>query len=162
MSLGIKSLESKIKSQKVLRAGSILSMFLLCSVTVLAEAPMQSVAPQFVTGKLTHLVRGDVACYVTLQHQGSSIDYYSDFDVCEHSGWIGENVKAYRRKALILADVCEGNPDCSETKAVNLVYQLALFTEKTPETIPKTVPKTVPKTAPKATPKTTPETIQPR
>ena len=113
----------------MLRACSSLVMFLLCPVTVLAEAPPLVEVPPFVTGKLTHLVRGDVACYVTLQRQGASIDYYADFDVCEHSEWIGAKVKAYRRKALVLADVCEGNPDCSETKEVNLVYQLTLITE---------------------------------
>ena len=75
---------------------------------------------------LVGLEAGDVSCYVSVQDGEAVADYDGDFELCEGgmsdaTALIGTSVVLTTEKANVQADSCEGNPDCTESKEVDLV-----------------------------------------
>ena len=75
---------------------------------------------------LVSLESGDVACYVSVMDGEEEVYHEGDFELCEGglsdaSALVGTSVVLSLEKANVLADSCEGNPDCTETKEVDFV-----------------------------------------
>jgi len=80
-------------------------------------------------GTVTGLESGDVACYIDLvDEQGKEFYEMGDFNFCEIQNLIGKKVKLSYEKAEVLADSCEGNPDCEETKTEWLISNMETLT----------------------------------
>lgn len=93
----------------------------------------ESTAPQFhkASAKKTEVAllksieAGDVACYVTLvDAKGQETTQMADFAICEMNQLVGRRVQIRRIKANVMAESCQGNPDCKETESVNLISRV--------------------------------------
>lgn len=71
---------------------------------------------------------GDVACYVTLEDaKGVESTQMADFEICENEGLLGKRVLIRRVRANVMAQSCQGNPDCTQTETVNLISKLMVL-----------------------------------
>jgi len=71
---------------------------------------------------VTGLQAGDVACYVSLKDdRGAAFEELADFSICEQDSLVGKRVKLTYALAKVLADACQGDPACKDTKTVALV-----------------------------------------
>ncbi|HEX3530093.1 MAG TPA: hypothetical protein VH988_23785 [Thermoanaerobaculia bacterium] len=71
---------------------------------------------------VTGLQAGDVACYLTLKDdQGVEFSELGDFPICEKRSLLGKRVKLTYMLGNVMADECQGNPDCTKTRRVALV-----------------------------------------
>lgn len=74
------------------------------------------------TGVVLSLEAGDVACYITLRDdRGKQFQEYAEFDLCEIDGLVGKRVVLTYTVGEIMADECEGDPECEYTRTVALV-----------------------------------------
>lgn len=74
------------------------------------------------TGLLTALQSGDVACYLTLNDEkGKEFTEMAVFEMCEMPELVGKQVRLSYRIESVIADSCQGNPECKETQKVALV-----------------------------------------
>lgn len=73
-------------------------------------------------GVLTELQAGDVACYLTLKDdRGAEFSELGDFSICEKTALVGKRVTLTYTLGNVMADECQGNPDCTKTRRVALV-----------------------------------------
>ena len=71
---------------------------------------------------------GDVACYVTLvDAKGKETTQMADFSICEMNALIGKRVQIMRTKTNVMAESCQGNPDCTDTETVNLISRVKVL-----------------------------------
>jgi hypothetical protein len=74
------------------------------------------------SGTLTELQAGDVACYLTLKDdRGAEFSELGDFAICEKTSLVGKRVTLSYSLGNVMADECQGNPDCTKTRRVALV-----------------------------------------
>lgn len=82
------------------------------------------------TYTLVGLEMGDAACYVQLKDaDGKEQSLHGDFDLCpgspkDASAMIGKTVSAEIRKEEVMADSCQGNPECADREKVDFVASL--------------------------------------
>lgn len=73
-------------------------------------------------GVVTGLEAGDVACYVSLKDdRGVVFQEMADFSICEQESLVGKRVTLTYKLEKVLADSCQGDPECKDTKTVALV-----------------------------------------
>lgn len=83
--------------------------------------------PNPVTIKST--TAGDVACYLEVTDaNGVEHSLVADFSICDRTDLNGKKATLTYSKGNILADSCQGNPDCSESKTVDLVRTVDIIT----------------------------------
>jgi len=75
-------------------------------------------------GTITSLEAGDVACYVEFSHDGMAHEAMASFDICEQTHLLHKKVSLSYSRQKVLADSCEGNPDCSQTETVWLIDEM--------------------------------------
>lgn len=138
-------------------AGSTRRRPLVAALAALALFPLLAVAEtpgtvkvgnetKKAVGVLTDLQAGDVACYLTFKDdKGVEFQELADFDLCEKESLRGKRVALTYTMGNVMADECEGNPDCTKSKRVALVTALKSLDGKA----------TPPKPAPRATPSQT-------
>ena len=74
------------------------------------------------SGTVKSLEAGDVACNIEfVADDGETHHEMANFEVCEQEGIIGKRATFSYAQALVLADSCEGNPDCPDTQTVWLI-----------------------------------------
>lgn len=79
-------------------------------------------------GVVTALEAGDVACYIALDdEQGVSFRELADFAICEKTSLVGKRVKLAYRMENVMADECQGNPDCAQSRRVALVVSVKVL-----------------------------------
>lgn len=79
-------------------------------------------------GILTKAVSGDVACYLTLKDdRGVVFDEMADFAICEQPKLVGKRVRLTYAIENVLADECQGDPDCKKSKSVALVKSIEVL-----------------------------------
>jgi hypothetical protein len=79
-------------------------------------------------GILTKAVNGDVACYLTLKDDhGVAFDEMADFSICEQPKLIGKRLSLKYSLENVMADECQGNPDCTKSKKVALVKSVQVL-----------------------------------
>jgi len=81
------------------------------------------------TGKLVNLENGDVACYLTLvDARGKQFIEMGEFSLCfQKPSPIGRRVQLTYEFANVLADECQGNPDCGKSQRVALVTSIRML-----------------------------------
>ena len=81
------------------------------------------------TGLLTALQSGDVACYLTLKDKnGTPFTEMAIFEICEMQKMVGKRVRLSYRIESVIADSCQGNPECQDTRKVALVSAIRALT----------------------------------
>ena len=95
-----------------------------------APAEVAPPAPPAPSGPPAVLLKGvqagDAACYLEVESAGSPQTLMADFELCpgggqDLTGRIGQSVHLETRKENVMADSCQGDPECTETKEVELV-----------------------------------------
>lgn len=72
--------------------------------------------------RLVSLEAGDRACYLTVQPDGEpERTDMADFRLCERTDLVGQRVVLTATPSQVQAASCQGNPDCTDMEAVNLV-----------------------------------------
>jgi hypothetical protein len=78
-------------------------------------------------GLLIELQAGDVACYVTLKDdQGKTFEELAEFEICERTELLKKRVALSYVLGTVMADSCQGDMDCKDSKTVALIHQIAL------------------------------------
>src|SRR5258708_3646700 len=79
-------------------------------------------------GIVMKAVSGDVACYLTLKDdRGVVFDEMADFAICEQPKLVGKRVRLTYSIENVLADECQGDPDCKKSKSVALVKSVEVL-----------------------------------
>ena len=74
------------------------------------------------SGLLTALESGDVACYLTLKDgKGKEFTEMASFEICEMTQLVGKRLRLSYRIESVIADSCQGDPACKDTRKVALV-----------------------------------------
>lgn len=85
-------------------------------------------------GTLIEMQAGDVACYLTLKDdQNVEFREMAGFEICEQQNLINKRLTLRYDPVEILADVCQGNPDCEFSKLELLVTEVQVIDAKTEE-----------------------------
>ena len=93
-------------------------------------ATTSTTRPAAATVTLISVESGDAACYLEVEDAaGTEETLAAAFELCpggerDASGLVGRKVVLERRPGEILADSCEGNPECKESKTVDLVVEV--------------------------------------
>jgi hypothetical protein len=98
-----------------------LRTFLLAAVAAGFACPLaaQTNKPE---GTLLSMEAGDVACYLTLRDEsGQRFRALAEFEICEQKALLNKRVRLTWQQGRVMADECQGNPDCKKTKTVMLV-----------------------------------------
>ncbi len=74
-------------------------------------------------GTITGMNPGDVACYVTLRDdRGATFEELADFEICEKEAALkGRRVALTWEIGKVMADSCQGDPACKQTRTVALI-----------------------------------------
>ena len=84
------------------------------------------------TGTLIEMQAGDVACYLTFKDdQNLEFREMAGFEICEQENLIGKSLALQYEAVEILADICQGNPDCKHSKLELLVTDAQVIGGKT-------------------------------
>jgi hypothetical protein len=90
-----------------------------------AEPPSAPAGPRQVTAVVRSLTDGDSGCYVVLEGEdGGSFDRIGPFELCERQELTGRRVRVTLGPGEVMADSCQGNPECTERKTVEVVKAL--------------------------------------
>ncbi|MEO8380171.1 MAG: hypothetical protein ABI779_10950 [Acidobacteriota bacterium] len=82
-------------------------------------------------GTVTSLDVGDVACYITFNDdRGIEFQELAEFEICDMDGLIGKRVALTYGTGEVMADECEGDPECTETRNVALVREVQVIARK--------------------------------
>lgn len=82
-------------------------------------------------GVLTAAESGDVACYLTLKDdRGVEFNELAVFEICETPSLIGKRVRLEYTLGNVMADECQGDPDCKKTRRVALVSKARVIGTK--------------------------------
>ena len=79
---------------------------------------------------LVSVESGDAACYLNVRTAaGTEEALAADFELCpggksDASRLVGRKVVLERRPEQVMADSCQGDPECNETKTVDLVVEV--------------------------------------
>jgi hypothetical protein len=73
-------------------------------------------------------VAGDRACYLNVEDEkGQSREEMASFELCEREDLVGRRARLHFGKAQVMAESCQGNPDCPDTETVDLVNGIDLL-----------------------------------
>ncbi|MEO8102810.1 MAG: hypothetical protein ABI790_09800 [Betaproteobacteria bacterium] len=83
-------------------------------------------------GLVKHLENGDVACYITLENgQGREFMELARFDICfQKPSILGKRVTLKYKLEPVMADECQGNPDCKKSKKIAMVTEARIWDAK--------------------------------
>lgn len=72
-------------------------------------------------GVATDMQSGDVSCYLTLRtDDGAEETVHADYSVCDSDAIVGRRVQVEYVEGDVLAESCEGDPECLDTETVAL------------------------------------------
>lgn len=73
-------------------------------------------------------VAGDRACYLMVEDEtGKTRDQMASFELCEREDLVGRRARLHFEKGQVMAESCQGNPDCPDTETVDLVTGIDLL-----------------------------------
>lgn len=99
-------------------------LFFMIGLTVSFQAYSN---PTTKVGTITNLVAGDTGCYVDyLDENGTAQNELALFEVCEQTALIKKKVQFTYQSEQVLADSCQGNPECQDHKTVNLIGKVQI------------------------------------
>ena len=81
------------------------------------------------SGIVTELVNADTACNMMLKDEkGTEFMESADFDICfQKPSLIGKRVSLKYRMANVMAESCQGNPDCKKSDRIALVVEAKII-----------------------------------
>lgn len=86
---------------------------------------------------LVSLENGDIACYLTVRTAaGEERTELADFRVCERTDLKGTSVLLTATPSQVQANSCQGDPECQDLDAVNLVTGIDPASENLPPAPP--------------------------
>ena len=72
--------------------------------------------------QLVSMESGDRACYLTVRPDGEpERTDMADFGLCERTDLVGQRVALTVTPSQVMAESCQGDPECTETEQVDLV-----------------------------------------
>ena len=72
-------------------------------------------------GVVTDMESGDVSCYLTVRtDDGVTATVHADYSVCDSNAIVDRRVQIEYVEGDVLADSCEGDPECLDTETVAL------------------------------------------
>jgi hypothetical protein len=72
-------------------------------------------------GVVTDMESGDVSCYLTVRtDDGATETVHADYSVCDSNAIIDRRVQIEYVEGDVLADSCQGDPECLDTETVAL------------------------------------------
>ncbi|PAP78143.1 hypothetical protein [Rubrivirga marina] len=72
-------------------------------------------------GVVTDMESGDVSCYLTVRTDGGATEtVHADYSVCDSNVIVDRRVQIEYVEGDVLADSCEGDPECLDTETVAL------------------------------------------
>jgi hypothetical protein len=85
-------------------------------------------------GTITATNSGDVACYLTLKDdRGVEFKEMAEFEICDQKPPLrGKRVALTYRLQNVMADECQGNPDCKKTRSIALVSAAKIIAAPAP------------------------------
>jgi hypothetical protein len=103
-----------------------------CQTKEEAPPPVPAAAVPAPAKEETVVVRGrmagDRACYLTVEDEaGKTRDQMASFELCEREDLVGRRARLHFEKGQVMAESCQGNPDCSDTETVDLVTGIDLL-----------------------------------
>ncbi|MFN3596180.1 MAG: hypothetical protein ACK41D_02805 [Rubricoccaceae bacterium] len=82
------------------------------------DEPLQNPDEALVLG----LETGDRACYLSLEDaNGVPFQELADFALCERDDLVGQRVRLAYEEATVPAEICQGDPECTETTRMPIV-----------------------------------------
>lgn len=86
------------------------------------DEPLQNSDEALVLG----LEPGDRACYLSLEDAaGVPFQELADFALCERVDLVGQRVRLTYEEATVPAEICQGDPECTETTRMPIVRDAA-------------------------------------
>ena len=77
--------------------------------------------------QLVSMENGDRACYLTVQPDGEpERTDMADFGLCERTDLVGRRVALTVTPSAVMAESCQGDPECADTEQVTLVTGMDL------------------------------------
>ncbi|MGL5080571.1 MAG: hypothetical protein ACRC8A_03705 [Microcoleaceae cyanobacterium] len=94
------------------------------ALSILLALPKATFADQPPTiATVQRLVSGDRACYVELiDSNGQASTQFAEFDICDQD-LVGKQVQLTYKPGKIMAESCQGNPECGESEEVMLITE---------------------------------------
>ncbi|MEW5928223.1 MAG: hypothetical protein AB1941_12115 [Gemmatimonadota bacterium] len=90
-----------------------------------AAADSAPAGPRQATAVVRGLTDGDSGCYVVLEDEGGgSLDRIGPFELCERQELTGRRVRVTLGPGEVMADSCQGNPECTDRRTVEVVKSL--------------------------------------
>jgi hypothetical protein len=84
---------------------------------------------QLSVGTVQSLNLGDRACYVEIvDDEGKQSIEFANFEICQQD-LVGQRVQLTYESGQIIADSCQGAPDCTETETVMLITKAEVLSE---------------------------------
>lgn len=82
--------------------------------------------PMSGSGTVTLMQAGDHACYVDLkQSNGAVVSLKASFEICEMD-IVNKKISYKLEEASIMADSCQGDPECTESEKVNIITSVTV------------------------------------
>jgi hypothetical protein len=124
--------------RKPANALPVLVAALVAALLPLSPAPAASADNGFVrvgdhskrsSGLVKELQNGDVSCVMVMSDQGGSeFIEAADFDICfQEPSLIGKRVRLAYRLERVIAESCQGDPECSDSEEVALVVKASII-----------------------------------
>jgi hypothetical protein len=97
-----------------------------------APAPVEAAPAEAATAqrvvRLESLEAGDTSC-LAMVDDGGMVGLHADFGLCaggdaDASALIGKSVRVTTKKGKVMAESCQGNPDCTDSEEVDLVIKI--------------------------------------
>jgi hypothetical protein len=116
----------------VLAIAAVLAVTTLRAATPSADTVKIGKETKKTVGVVMEAVSGDVACYLKLKDdRGVVFDELAGFEICEEPKLVGKRVMLTYKLEKVLADECQGDPECKKTKTVPLVTSVRVLAKRT-------------------------------
>lgn len=101
------------------------ALLILLAATAQADTVRIAGTDKHTSGRITELQAGDVACYLSFAPgDGETITEMAEFEVCERTDLIGQEARFEYQLGNVIADECQGNPDCGKSQQVALIHRV--------------------------------------
>ncbi len=111
-----------------------ISATVIGSILLVKALGSTATASQPAIATIQRLTAGDRACYVELtDDSGQTSTEYANFEICEQP-LVGKRVRLTYESGNILAEACQGNPDCGQSETVMLITRAEVLAPVNPPT----------------------------
>lgn len=103
------------------------ALLVLLAATTHADTVRIAGSDKHTSGRIADLQAGDVACYLSFEPgDGQTYTEMAEFEICERTDLIGQEAHFEYELGNVLADECQGDPDCGKSQQVALIHRVTL------------------------------------